>query len=148
MSTPPTLSRERVKELFLEARELDAGARGAFLGGACGEDTALRRRIEALLRAETALGPQFLSPAPALTPAPEEIERYELFDIIGEGGFGTVYRARRRQGVETEVAIKVLRAGSDSAGSLERFRAEQRSLEAMDHPGIARVLECFCSSSC
>jgi hypothetical protein len=42
---PPTLP-----ELFLEVLDREPAERPAYLDGACGGDTALRRRIEALLR--------------------------------------------------------------------------------------------------
>ncbi len=138
---------QQVKELFLAAREMDIAARQRFLLEACGSDEGARRRVEALIRAETALGPNLLSPAPMVAAAPDQIDRYEILDVIGEGGFGTVYRARRTHGVQAEVAIKVLRAGLETSAALARFGAEQRSLEAMDHPGIARVLDAGVTAS-
>jgi serine/threonine-protein kinase len=42
-----------LREIFLEAAELDdPGARAAYLEAACGNDTPLRQRVEALLAAE------------------------------------------------------------------------------------------------
>lgn len=39
--------------------------------------------------------------------------RYELVDVIGKGSFGVVWRARHR-GLESEVAVKVLRKAGES----------------------------------
>ncbi len=48
--------------------------------------------------------------------------RYELIDLIGEGGMGTVWRVHDRR-TDTVVAAKVLR--QSDAGSLLRFMREQ-----------------------
>jgi serine/threonine-protein kinase len=39
------------------------------------------------------------------------------------------------------VAIKVLRAGLDTAHDIERFRSERQILASLDHPNIARLLD-------
>ena len=71
---------------------------------------------------------------------------YHLLRVIGEGGFGTVWLAERREPFVQRVAIKVLRAGLQSAGPehggiLARFEQERQALALMDHPGIARVFD-------
>lgn len=65
-------------------------------------------------------------------------DRYEVLEPIGQGGMGTVYRARDR-GLDREVALKVLRAevaDPEWAGRLER---EARILARLEHPGIVPV---------
>jgi hypothetical protein len=48
-----------LREIFLEAAELDdPRARAAYLEAACGNDTSLRQRVEALLAAEAGAGPR------------------------------------------------------------------------------------------
>ncbi|MEM9379335.1 MAG: serine/threonine-protein kinase, partial [Planctomycetota bacterium] len=71
----------------------------------------------------------------------ERIGRYRLLSRLGEGGFGTVYRAEQTEGVQREVALKVLRPGMDSPEIVARFEAERQALALMDHPGIAKVLD-------
>ncbi|MCB9881420.1 MAG: serine/threonine protein kinase [Planctomycetes bacterium] len=64
---------------------------------------------------------------------------YTLIDVLGEGGFGTVYRAKQREPVEREVAFKILKLGMDSKQVVARFEAERQLLARMDHPNIAKV---------
>ncbi len=55
---------------------------------------------------------------------------------------GTVYLASRSDGqFDQKVAIKVVKRGMDSEEILRRFAAERRTLAALDHPNIARLLD-------
>ena len=70
--------------------------------------------------------------------------RYQLGELLGEGGMGAVYR-----GVDTfsnqPIAIKLLRpekvAGQPSL--VERFSCEAEALRALNHPNIVKVLATF-----
>ena len=67
---------------------------------------------------------------------------WRTLGILGEGGMGVVYLAERSDGAfDRQVALKLLRPGLD-AGSFEaRFLQERRTLGALDHPYIARLLD-------
>ncbi len=65
---------------------------------------------------------------------------YRLVEPLGMGGFGSVWVADQEQPVRRRVALKLIKAGMDSADVLARFDAEQQALAVMDHPGIAKVL--------
>lgn len=72
-------------------------------------------------------------------------DRYLIEGLIGEGGFGQVYRARQ-QGTEQTVAIKRLRLiegpGAPSAErQRERFRREIRLCARLFHPHIVRLVD-------
>ncbi len=67
--------------------------------------------------------------------------RYTLIEVLGEGGMGTVYRARQTEPVKREVALKLIKLGMDSRAVLARFNAERQALALMDHPHIARVFD-------
>jgi len=55
---------------------------------------------------------------------------------------GEVYRAFRADDqYRKEVAIKVVRAGQDSAFVVSRFKHERQILANLDHPNIARLLD-------
>src|SRR5215203_1489208 len=70
------------------------------------------------------------------------IGSYEVTGLLGQGGMGTVYRARRADGqFEHEVAIKVVRHDIESPAALERLRSERQILARLTHPAIARLID-------
>jgi Tfp pilus assembly protein PilF len=54
---------------------------------------------------------------------------------------GTVWMAQQTAPVKRLVAVKLIKAGMDSAQVIARFEAERQALALMDHPNIARVLD-------
>ncbi len=66
---------------------------------------------------------------------------YRLMEQVGEGGFGTVWRAEQTKPVHREVALKVIKPGMDSREIIARFEAERQALALMDHPSIARMFD-------
>jgi serine/threonine protein kinase/tetratricopeptide (TPR) repeat protein len=69
------------------------------------------------------------------------IGRYCLKEVLGEGGFGLVWRAEQHEPIRREVALKVIKAGMDSKEIIARFDVERQALALMDHPNVARVLD-------
>jgi len=68
--------------------------------------------------------------------------RFFIERRIASGGMGTVYLATRADGeFKQDVAIKVVKRGMDSEEILRRFRFERRTLAALDHPNIARLID-------
>ncbi|MGH8122389.1 MAG: protein kinase domain-containing protein, partial [Rudaea sp.] len=65
---------------------------------------------------------------------------YELFELIGEGGMGAVYRARQIS-LDRDVAVKVLSAKWAAADFTERFQREARNAGRMQHAHIVQVYE-------
>jgi serine/threonine protein kinase/Tfp pilus assembly protein PilF len=83
---------------------------------------------------------------PSLEPGLREepggvIGPYTLRQIIGEGGFGTVWLAEQSEPLTRRVALKVLKPGMDSREILARFEQERQVLALMEHPSIARVYD-------
>jgi tRNA A-37 threonylcarbamoyl transferase component Bud32 len=80
--------------------------------------------------------------APAAARVPRRLGRFELFEEVGAGSFGQVFRARDTE-LDRDVAIKVLRAGGlAGAEDADRFLREARSAAQLKHPGIVSVYEC------
>jgi eukaryotic-like serine/threonine-protein kinase len=161
MSTVP----RNAKEIFLQAIEETAEEeRAAFLDRACAGDAAMRARVEELLAAhqvdsflERPAAPLGATREPgkpveasnsATSPpragaeaAGAHIGPYKLLQLIGEGGMGAVWMAEQQRPVRRQVALKVIKAGMDSAQVVARFEAERQALALMDHPNIAKVLD-------
>lgn len=73
-------------------------------------------------------------------PQPLAIPGHELDRLIGEGGFGQVWRARRESDGEV-VAVKVLHLELvRSVDALTRFQRELDAVERLDHPNVVRGL--------
>jgi serine/threonine protein kinase len=66
--------------------------------------------------------------------------RYELIDVLGEGGMGLVWRARDSV-LGRDVAIKVLAAHLDDTDLSSRLAREARILATLEHPGIVPVFD-------
>ncbi len=73
-------------------------------------------------------------------PVPLEIAGYETEALLGEGGFGEVYRCREISGLRRTVAIKVIRLGMGTREILARFDAEMHALARLSHDHIANVI--------
>ncbi|NLN88195.1 MAG: protein kinase [Syntrophomonadaceae bacterium] len=67
--------------------------------------------------------------------------RYELLDIVGEGGMSKVYRARDNI-LDRIVAVKILKDEfAKDRGFVERFRSEALSVARISHPNIVNVFD-------
>ncbi|MFO0804651.1 MAG: protein kinase [Gemmataceae bacterium] len=72
---------------------------------------------------------------------PPVVRGYEIFEEVGAGGMGVVYRARQRD-LNRIVALKMLRSSAmGDAESRERFRAEAEAVARLQHPNIIQVFE-------
>jgi serine/threonine protein kinase/tetratricopeptide (TPR) repeat protein len=144
--------------LFSRALEIaDLQQRAAFLDDVCKGDAELRDRLDRLLARFPDAG-NFLENYPSDSDvtrpydAPAELEDavektdtvvgpYTLCELIGEGGMGSVWRAKQTVPVKRFVALKLIKAGMDSKQVLARFSAERQALALMDHPNIAKVFD-------
>lgn len=145
-------NREKIKELLSRAAQLPAKDRASFIRKSCGEDSATA--AEAIDLLATLDDPKFMSAptgvglASALPDKPNssespgaQIDRYKLLQLIGEGGFGSVFMAEQTDPVHRRVALKIIKAGMDTKQVIARFEAERQALAMMDHPNIAKVLD-------
>jgi hypothetical protein len=84
--------------------------------------------------------PAHLAP-PSLADLQVRLPGLELYELIGQGGMGAVYRGRQRD-LDRPVAVKVLPEElSADPRFVDRFRREARALARLDHPNIVRVYE-------
>ena len=141
-----------IEALFEACFGLEPAARGALLAERCAEDAELRREVEELLaHAEPAdrlerivdrARDAALAVAGADRHAGDVVGSYRLESQLGEGGMGSVWRARRADDeFEQQVAIKLVRVAGRDRGWVERFRAERQILARLEHPHIARLLD-------
>lgn len=63
--------------------------------------------------------------------------KYEVINLIGEGAFGSVYRAKDIK-LERFVAIKVIHSAQ---GVMERFAGEIEAIKKLDHPNIVKLYD-------
>jgi serine/threonine protein kinase/tetratricopeptide (TPR) repeat protein len=141
-----------IEEIYSAALKFDAKTElSAYLDEVCGDNHALRIRVEALLKANEEAG-DFLKmdandPGATLDSIPSIdgpgtiIGRYELLELIGEGGMGLVYIAEQKRPVKRRVALKIIKPGMDSKQVIARFEAERQALALLDHPNIAHVFD-------
>jgi serine/threonine-protein kinase len=141
-----------VSRLLDEALGLDDLKRGAWLDSLPPEHAPLRPVLERLLarREEAAV---FFERPPVeaseetleLTeelPIGSEFGPYQVERLLGRGGMGSVWLARRIDGgLDLPVAIKL--PDLDAAGGpiKERLERERQILAALNHPNIARLYE-------
>ena len=72
-------------------------------------------------------------------PAGARLGSYEVVALLGEGGMGSVYRARDTK-LDRDVAIKVLpEFFASDPDRLLRFEREAKTLASLNHPHIAQV---------
>ncbi|MEG9225436.1 serine/threonine-protein kinase [Aeromicrobium sp. Sec7.5] len=68
-------------------------------------------------------------------------DRYELIEMLGAGGMGTVHRAHDRL-LDRQVAVKILRSSvPDAPRQRRRLAAEAVIGASLRHPGVAQVYE-------
>jgi serine/threonine protein kinase len=131
-----------IKEVALEALDLPDGEREEYLARACGDDTALREAVEALLAVSTAQADVFdhvrvTFPGSSLTPlAPgTEIDHFRVIRLVGQGAMGLVYEAEDTKHGR-HVALKIL-----NPRGVRFSRSEQRILSRLVHPNIAALYD-------
>lgn len=147
----------RVGEVLDEALAIaDVSVRSLFVERSCGGDTRLRDEVLSLLAVgdetdfalpatrwiEQQVG---LASAQATDPTAmigQQLGPWRIDSLIAVGGMGQVYRGSRAdQSFEKNVAIKLLPRALANPELAARFATERRILAALDHPGIARLID-------
>ena len=134
----------------------DATARNLFVERSCGGDTRLRDEVLSLLsvgdKVDIALPAtrwidHLVGVSAAQLSDPEaligqQLGPWRVDALLAVGGMGVVYRGSRADhNFEKNVAIKLLPRGMADPDLVGRFEAERHILAALDHPGIARLID-------
>ena len=115
---------ERLEALY--RRQADLEGRGEGLGE-------VRREIIDIRRQQRD-GPQLMAGYVLA-------HRYQLIEVVGTGGFATVWKAYDAQ-TRAHVAIKLLHSQhARNAERVERFERGARLMQRLAHPHVVRVLE-------
>jgi tetratricopeptide (TPR) repeat protein len=144
---------QKVKEIFLDALEVETGKRNDFIAKACQGNAAMQTEIESLLVSHKAAGEIYNTPAAERVTVyagrvenffvpPQRVGNYKIIREIGRGGMGAVYLAERDDDeFKKQVAIKFIKNSFGNTESVRRFRQERQILAALEHPNIARLLD-------
>ena len=154
--TPPS---DRLLDLLERWQSLERQGQSVSAADVCTDCPELTEELERLARfarqletlaADTSAGstdapasmPTHDLPRAESTAAPTTapVDRYLIEDKLGQGGMGTVYRARDRLLGRT-VALKVIRPEALSPAMRARFEAEARAVALLDHPHIVKVFD-------
>ncbi|MEY2562491.1 MAG: eukaryotic-like serine/threonine-protein kinase [Verrucomicrobiota bacterium] len=138
----------RVAEIVKSALERTREERITFLDQACAADSETRAEVDSFLQFEDEasyfieqgalhVAAETIARDPA-TPFPQQIDGYQILSRIGVGGMGEVYLAHDTK-LRRKVALKLVRAGMDSAEIVTRFRHEEQILASLNHPNIAQL---------
>ncbi len=137
-----------VEAIVTEALAAPNDQRAESIEARCGADAALAEEARSLLDACEAEEQMMAScrtepnGGPAAAPDRQRVGPYEIDRLLGRGGMGAVYLARRADGhFEQKVAIKLIGAPLASDLFRERFRQERQILAGLQHPYIARLLD-------
>ncbi|MBA4286575.1 MAG: hypothetical protein C0434_13700 [Xanthomonadaceae bacterium] len=147
---PPALW-PRFSALLDTALELDGPAREAWLASLPADDAELKPWLAAVLRADGPLTPAALdrpasagrsSEAPPEFAAGDRVGPWRLLRLLGTGGMGQVWLARRDDGAyQREVALKLPHAHLIAGALQRRFARERNFLAGLVHPNIARFYD-------
>ena len=140
----PDSNHERLRRIFDTVMDSSRAERAGLLERECAGDAALRERVEAMIAAaedDRFLGsptadvhPSSMQEGhtvdtPARASAPRHLRLdavelgekpgsrigpYKLLQLIGEGGFGSVFMAEQEKPVARKVALKIIKLGMDT----------------------------------
>jgi serine/threonine protein kinase len=148
---PRTLNNEewsRISPFLDQALELTGGARVRWLAALAADDPALAADLQALLALHAVnSSTAFLEHGPlrgvddaALVGQP--VGAYTLESRLGRGGMGSVWSARRSDGMfEGRVAVKLLERRGLGPRARAQIRREAGVLARLSHPNIARLFD-------
>jgi len=134
----------RVEDLFHAALDQPESQRATWVAAQAGPDTGVRDEVLSLLGADRKHSELNSLTSPGGDP-PEAGQRFGPYvteRLLGSGGMGAVYLARRADGqFDQTVALKVMAPHLAGEVLVREFRNERQLLAALAHPHIARLLD-------
>ncbi len=71
-----------------------------------------------------------------------KIGNYRIVELISSGGMGSIYFAKRDDGMfDRCVALKLIRRGMDTPNNIARFEKERNILAGLNHANIANLID-------
>jgi serine/threonine protein kinase/tetratricopeptide (TPR) repeat protein len=153
MSTLSPDQWQAVSPYLDQALAMTDDERGAWLSSLGEQDPALATQLAALLSEHRLLAQEgFLENRRFALPnttglAGQTLGPYTLISLIGQGGMGSVWLARRSDGrFERQAAVKFVNSALAGRATEERFEREGSILGRLTHPHIADLLDAGISS--
>jgi non-specific serine/threonine protein kinase/serine/threonine-protein kinase len=144
---------QRVIQLFAAALELPLAEQSQFLANECAGQPRILAEVRSLLDAHDKADAESFMRQPALqiqahqiaselaeTRSGQTIGRYQLLELIGEGGMGEVYLAQDHE-LDRKVAVKLIKGNFKTLELLRRFNNERLILAQLNHANIAGLLD-------
>jgi non-specific serine/threonine protein kinase/serine/threonine-protein kinase len=144
---------QRVIRLFEAALELPLEEQSQFLANECAGQPRTLAEVKSLLAAHDEAEAESFMRQPALqiqahqiaselaeTRSGQTIGRYQLLELIGEGGMGEVYLAQDQE-LDRKVAVKLIKGNFKTQELLRRFNNERQILAHLNHANIASLLD-------
>jgi eukaryotic-like serine/threonine-protein kinase len=132
-----------VSPLLDRMLDLSEPDRAAWLAELRTDSPELAAELSSLMASDAAADARsFLETPPEVTLNGLELGAYTLERLLGHGGMGSVWLARRTDGrFEGRAAVKLLNLALVTPTGQARFRREGSVLARLTHPGIARLLD-------
>lgn len=146
MSSGETPDRwQRIEALFHRALDLPRHLRADQLREWCAADPTLLPEVVSLLNASDSEA-EAAGDSPGKSPGDLWIGRmagpFRIERLLGRGGMGAVYLARRIEGdFDQQAAVKIISTRLTSQWLRQTFLAERQMLASLHHPHIARLLD-------
>ena len=149
MTLPDRQQWAQLNPLLEELLDLDAGRRETRLAELRAQNATLAGDLALLLHSadqvatsDFLLGDALGPTAPSAALVGEQIGAYVIEALLGHGGTGSVWRARRADGrFDGAVAIKLLHLSLIGRSGALRFEREGAILARLTHPNIAHLLD-------
>jgi serine/threonine protein kinase len=145
----------RIEELFHAAQQQPEAGREAWVDAQFHEHEDVRREVKSLLAGFNIHDKNCQATVENGSPEPEEpvpptarFGPYQPLKLIGRGGMGAVYVAKRVDGqFQQTVALKTMASHLIGADFLRRFQTERQLLASLEHPHITRLFDGGVSSA-